>query len=86
MNIDPVHEGTGDLGAVALNLGDGALAFIVGISIITAGAGVHGRQEHEAGRVGEGSRGAGDGYSLFFQRLAHHLQDIFSEFGELIQK
>ena len=36
MDIDSVHQRAGDFGSVALNLRDGASAFIVGVAIITA--------------------------------------------------
>ena len=86
MNIDPVHQGAGDLRPIPLNLGDGAGAFIVGVTVITAGTGVHGSHQHKAGRVGEGGGGPGDRHPLFFQRLAHHLQNILSEFGKFVEE
>ncbi len=35
VDIDPVHQGAGDLGPVTLDLGDGTDAFLVKITVIT---------------------------------------------------
>ncbi len=52
MNIDPVHQRTGDLGTIPLNLRDGAGALMNGVPIIPAGAGIHGSYQHKIGRIG----------------------------------
>ena len=51
-----------------------------------AGAGVHGCHHHEGGRVGDGSQGAADGDLAVLQGLTQHLQDIFFELGEFVEK
>jgi hypothetical protein len=47
-------------------------------------AGVYGRNQHEAGRVGDGRDGAGGGHVSVFQRLTQHFQHVFAEFGQLV--
>ena len=86
MDIDSIHQRTGDLGSITLNLRNGAGAFIVGVTIITARAWVHGSDQHKAGRVGEGGGCPRDCHPLLFQGLAHDLQNILLEFGQFIQK
>jgi hypothetical protein len=42
--------------------------------------GVHGADQHEAGRVGDGREGLGDGHPAVLQGLAEHFQDVFLKF------
>ncbi len=86
VDVDSIHERPRDLGAIALNLWDRTGAFIVGIAVITAGAGVHGCDQHEASRVGEGGRCTGDGHPFLFQGLTQDFQDILLEFGQFVQE
>jgi len=58
MNVDPVHERAGDLGSIPLDLRNGAIALFGGIAVVTARAGIHGCDQHESGRVGEGCSSA----------------------------
>ena len=86
MDIDTVQQRAGNLGPVPLDLGIGALAFPLGIGKKAAGAGIHGRHQHEAGRIGQGGDGPGDGHLTVFQGLAQHFQHILLEFRQLIQE
>lgn len=79
VDIDPVQKRPGDAGPVALDHDRRAGAGVEGISQIAAGAGVHGRHEHEARRIGKGHERAGDGDATVLQRLAENLQDMFLE-------
>jgi len=72
--------------AVSLNLKWGAGAFLRRVGGVTAGAGVHGSRQHEAGRVGQGGQGPRDGDLAVFQRLPEDLQDVPLEFGQLVQE
>lgn len=53
---------------------------------VAAGAGVHGRHEHEVRRVGERLGRAGDGHPAVFQGLAQHLQNVLLELRQLVQE
>ena len=51
-----------------------------------ARAGVRGRCELDAGRVGAGARSAGDADGAGLHRLAEHLQDVAAELGDLVEE
>ena len=53
MNVDPVQKGPGNLGTIFVDLLGRAAAFVLGIREITAGTGVHGCNQHEAGTTVE---------------------------------
>lgn len=86
VDVDPVQKRPGDAGAVALDHDGCAGALVLGIAAVSAVAGIHGGDEHEAGRVGDGHEGPGDGDPAILQGLAQDLQDVFLEFGEFIEK
>ena len=54
-------NGPGDLGAIALDLQRRASALLLRIGEKAAGAGFHGGDEHEIGRVIDGADSARDG-------------------------
>jgi hypothetical protein len=56
-----------------------------GIAEMAAGTRVHGGDEGEARRIGEGGSGAGEGDDPVLQGLAQRLQGIAAEFGQLIE-
>ena len=66
MDADSIHQRTGDLGPVGLYLRNRAGAFVVGIAVVTAGAGVYDSDQHKPGRAREGGRCTGDGYPFLF--------------------
>jgi hypothetical protein len=52
---------------------------------MTTRAGVHGGDEGEAGRIGEGGGGAGRGDDPILQGLAERLQRVAAELGPLVE-
>ena len=69
MDIDAIHDRSGNPSPVALDLVRGAVAWthqIPGISTLT---GVHRRDQHEAGGVGQRHAGAGNRHLPVLQRL-----------------
>jgi hypothetical protein len=85
MDIDAVHERTGDFRDVALDHGRGALAVAGAVVVETAGARVHGGGEHEARGESEGPAGAGDAHSGIFKRLAQDFEDVARELGQFVK-
>jgi hypothetical protein len=86
VEIDPVEEGAGDTRPVALDRQRRAGAFVMGIAQIAAGTGIHGGDEHELGRIGEGDGRPGDGDGVVFERLAQRFDDMVAELGEFVEK
>ena len=56
------------------------------IAEITAGTGVHGRDEHETTRQRNLASAARDGHLAVFQRLAHDLEGGALELRQLVEK
>ena len=86
VNVDAVEERSGQFRPVVLDLQRRAPAFMVGIGEIAAGAGVHGRGEHETRGIGQGNLGPADRHKTVFQRLAQDLDDVLVEFGQFVEK
>ena len=63
-NIDAIEEGTREFLAVILDLVFGTGALMGGVAQIATGAGIHGGDQHEVGRVGGFLVGARDGDGL----------------------
>jgi hypothetical protein len=53
---------------------------------VTAGAGVHGGDQGEAGGEGKGGDGPGQGHEAVLQRLAERLEGVPAELGQLVEK
>ena len=53
---------------------------------VAAGAGIHRGDEHEARREHRAARGAGDGDPPFLQRLAHQVEHVAVELGQLVEE
>ena len=53
---------------------------------VTALARVHRRDEHHIGGIRQGLQAARDGHAPILERLAHHLEDVLSELGELVEE
>ena len=85
MDVDAVQQGSGNPGPVALHLGR-CTGIPGGDRKEPAGTGIHGRHQHEAGGIGQGGGGPGDGHPPVFQGLAQHFQDILPKFGQLVQE
>ena len=86
MNVDAVQQRAGDLGDVALDHRRGAHALARLVVEVAAGAGVHGRRQHEARRKTERHGGARDGDRVIFQRLAHDLEHVARKLRQLVEK
>jgi len=54
-----------------------------GVVVVAAGAGVHGCDEHEGGRVFDGVLGAADGDAAFFHGLPEHFERGAFKFRKL---
>ena len=65
VDVDPVQQGTGDAGAVALDVHVGTPAGVDAVAEVAAGAGVHGGGEHETCRKTETDGGTAQSYSSF---------------------
>ena len=86
LDVDPVQERPGDPGTVGVDLVGGAGAGPFGVAQEAAGAGVHGRHQHEPGRVGQRGGRPGDGDLAFFQGLAQDLQGGAAELRQFVQE
>ncbi len=63
-----------------------AVAFARRIAEISAGAGIHGRGEHEARGESHGDGRAGNSDRAVFERLAHDFEDIALELRQLVEE
>ena len=86
MDVDAVKQRSADAGEVAANIIRRAGAFLGGMTVIAAFAGVHRADEHEIGREGHFTADAGDGDARVLQGLAEHLHGLRRKFGKLIEK
>jgi len=84
LQVDAVHERAGDARAVAVDGKGLAGADVAVVGQVAAGAGVHGRHEHEVRRIGQGLGRAGDRHPAVFQGLAQHLQHVLLELRQLV--
>lgn len=84
--VDAVEQRAGELVVVAGDLLGRAAAAPVGVSVVAAGAGVHGRHELEAGRkLGPPGRPR-DGDVAALEGLAQGLEHALLELGQLVQE
>jgi len=86
VDVNTVHEWTGDLGDVALDHGRGAHALAALVVEVATRAGVHGSSEHEAGRKAEAHGSARDRYVSVLKWLAQDLEYVTGEFGEFVKE
>jgi len=86
VDVDPVEEGPGDARPVALHGWRGTGALVPGVAQVPAGAGIHGGDEHEAGRIGQADGGPGDGDAVVLERLAQGLDDVVAELGKFVEE
>jgi hypothetical protein len=79
MDIDPVKERPGDAGAVLVDLARSAGAGQGVFSTPPAFTGVHGRNEHDPGGIGNRHQGPRNGYPAILQGLAEDLEYVLFE-------
>ena len=84
MNIDAVDQRAADAIEVALDLRLAALARCARVGKVTAGAGVHGGDEHELGGEAHAAVAAGDGDAAIFERLTQCFENGAGELGEFV--
>lgn len=86
VDVDAVHQGTGDTLLVTGDRYGGAGAGLESVAIVTTRARIHGSDELEIGRESEGTGGTADGDHLIFQGLAKNLEDAHAKLGKLIEE
>ena len=86
LNVDAIEERAGDARAIALDLQRRADAFFLRIGEKTAGARVHGRDQHDAGGIIDRAERARNGDIAVLQRLPHDLEDVAPEFRQLVEE
>lgn len=86
LQVDAVEQRSRNAVHVLLHGAWGAGAFLGGMIIVAARAGVHRGDEHEAGGVVDGVARTRDGDVAVFERLAHDLEHLSRKFGELVEK
>ena len=86
MDVDAVEQRAGDLGHVALDHGRRAHALARLVVEVAAGAGIHGRGQHEARGKAERHGGARDGDGVIFERLAHDFEHVAGKLGQLVEE
>ena len=84
--VDAIEQRPGELAAVAGDLVGRASAAPVRVAVVAAGAGVHRRDELEAGREFGPAGGAGDGDVAGFEGLAQGFEHAAVEFGEFVEE
>ena len=84
--VDAVEEGARDARAIPLHRVGQTGAFGAGIAVVSARAGVHRGDEHEARRVGGRAAGPGDGDRALLERLAQRVEDARVELAKLIEE
>ena len=88
MQIDAIHQRPADPLLVTGDHGAGARADVSRVAVEAAWARVLGRDQHEAGRVGDTARGARDRdlARQTFQRLAQHFDQPLAELRQLVEE
>ena len=86
LEVDAVEERPGDAAAVADDLVGLADAGAVAAAGVAAGAGVHAADQHDGGGIDDGDEAARDGDAPLFERLAHDLEGVAAELGELVEE
>ena len=86
IHINTVKEGARELFLITFDFGWGTSTFVVGVTIVTTRAGVHGGDKHEVGRVGGFTLGTRNGDLTIFKWLTQGLEDVAVKFGKLVEK
>ena len=86
VQVNPVQQRATQLALVAADLVRRAATGPCGAAQITAGAGVHGRDQLKAGREFSPTRGAGDGDAARLQRFAQGFERCTRKLGQFVQK
>jgi len=84
--INAVDQRAADAIEVALDLRLAAFAGRARVGEVTAGAGVHGGDEHELGGEAYAAVAAGDGDATIFERLAQCFENSAGKLREFIEK
>ena len=86
MKVYAIQQGAGKTGPVAGNGLRRTGAGMAGVGTVAAGAGIHGRDQHEVRRIGDGIGRTGDGHRALLQRLTQDFERLPLELGKLVQK
>ena len=86
MDVDAVQERAADAAEIAFDLQRRAIALPFGIAPVSAGAGVHGRHEHQTGGKSDAAQRAGNGDTVFLEGLAEDFERAAIEFRQFVQK
>jgi hypothetical protein len=84
--VDAIEQRAGELVAIAGDLVGRAAAAPVRVTVVAAGAGVHGRHQLEAGREFGPACGAGDGDVTALQGFAQGFEDTALELRQFIKE
>ena len=86
LNVNAVEKRSADTGKIFLDILRRAGAFLCGMSVIAAFAGVHGADQHEIRGEGDLSADTRDRDASVLEGLTEHLHCLRGEFGKLVQK
>lgn len=84
VQVDAVHQGTAELGLVAVHLVRCTAAAVAGGALVATGAGIHGRDELKTRREFRPLRSPRDGDAAGFQRFAQGLQRGSWKLGQFV--
>gem|GEM_PF-3166391 len=85
-HIYPIQKWSRDFALVTLNLHQRTGAWLLGVLVISAFAGVHRTDEHKVRRIVDGACDPGNHYGLVFQWLTEHFQYLPWELSYLVKK
>jgi len=86
VEVDAVEQRTGDPAAIALNLTGVTDAAGVARAVEAAGTGIHGGDEHDAGRIGDGVAGSAQPDDAVLDGLAERFEHVPAELGQLVEE
>ena len=86
VNVDAIHERTGNLGDVALDHRRGALAIAGAVIVESARAGIHGGGQHKARGKRERHGGAGNRDRAILKWLPQDFEHVAGKLGEFVEK
>src|ERR1700730_11429249 len=86
MDIDPIHQWSGQAISIFLYLRGCASTFTAQISEMSAGTGIHCCNEHKLAWKCKRSRGPRDRDSSILERLAHYFQSASMKCREFVQE
>jgi hypothetical protein len=86
VDIDPVHQRPTDPLLVALYGRQRTGALLLIVTVVAAGAGIHGCNQDEVSRIGQRACRASDRDHMVFQRLPQGFQVTQAKFGQFVEK